>query len=244
MTRPSSCLATLLALTLFSCHQPAGVGGMATNAGSGIPSQLASNMQGTYYGHYSKGLLTLVINYISGNIASGYDLHKGLRRNLNGEVKQNGNRLDFVLKEPGGNPYDGTFIFSLDTLTLKIAGKWVPSDSTKAYSGPLDLLRKVETEGDELYDWVGDLGDLSFANDGTCTLQYYPSKEDNSQLKTVRGNYERIGDTVRIDWQRNDRTPVLKMRLVKMEPVDGTDSTQGKPWRLEGSGVVFNERPG
>jgi len=242
MIRSSSCCIIGLALTLFSCHQPS-TGNNSVNAGPGISDSLAAHIQGTYTGHYSKGLLTLVINYISGNVASGYDYHKGLRRNLNGEVTQTGNQLNFELKEPGGNPYDGTFIFSLDTVSLKIVGKWVPSDSTKAHAGPLDLLRKVNTEGDELYSWVGDLGDLDFENDGTCTLQYYPSKDDNAQVVTVRGSYEHIGDTVRIDWQRNNRTPALNMRLVKREPIEG-DTTEGSGLRLEGNGAKFYPRPG
>src|SRR5579859_2069918 len=140
MTRPQSLCTALLALSLFACHQgqPA-----ASGNAPGISQQLANSITtgGTWTGHYSKGLLTLAINYISGNIASGYDIHKGLRRNLNGSVEQKGGRLEFVLREPGGNPYDGTFYLSLDTATDKISGKWDPTDVTKAKAGPLELAR-------------------------------------------------------------------------------------------------------
>jgi len=84
-------------------------------------------MYGTYSGLYSKGLITLAINYISGSTASGYNLHKGLRRNINGPVELKGGQLNFVLKEPGGNPYDGTFYLSLDTASLKITEATVKS---------------------------------------------------------------------------------------------------------------------
>jgi len=199
-------------------------------------------MYGTYSGLYSKGLITLAINYISGSTASGYNLHKGLRRNINGPVELKGGQLNFVLKEPGGNPYDGTFYLSLDTASLKITGKWIPVDSTKAHAGPLALSKKQGTE-ERGYDlWYSDLGHLFFSNDGTCRLEYYPSADSsNSQMITVRGNYEGGEDSIRIDWQRNNRTPVLNMRLVKKPGVEGTDSTEGHAPQLQGNGVTFTK---
>src|SRR6202000_1755607 len=117
---------------------------------------------GSYTGHYSKGMLTVVLNYISGNIASGYDLHKGLRRNLNGSVEQKGNTLVFELKEPGGNPTDGTFYLTLDSVTEKITGKWTPADNSKLKGGPVELARRSESEQgnkNNIDEWEGDLGD-------------------------------------------------------------------------------------
>lgn len=225
------------ALLLIACHsrQPATPGHVA-----GIPEGLALSVTGTYSGHYSKGLITLVINYISGGIASGYDIHKGLRRNLNGEVTQKGGQLSFVLKEPGGNPYDGTFFLNLDTASKKITGKWVPTDSTKAHSGRLDLARADEKDNDEYADsWEGNLGELIFYNNGTCSLEYYPSKDDNSQLITVHGSYEKNEDTIRIEWQRNSRTPVLNMKLIQKPMIEGNDSVETVPPRLQGNGVKF-----
>src|SRR5258708_1800247 len=189
-----SCCAILLALFCFSCHQPQSSANGTAPGSAGIGDSLAAHMEGSYEGHYSKGLITLVINYISGNIASGYDFHKGLRRNLNGQVSQKGAQLVFEMKEPGGNPYDGTFFFSLDTASQKITGKWVPGDSTKAHEGPMTLARtdkENRTIGGDSYfatSWRGDLGDLSFLDEGVCHLEYYPKKGDNSQMITVRGN--------------------------------------------------------
>ncbi|GGB08846.1 hypothetical protein [Puia dinghuensis] len=247
MTRPYSYCTILLALSLFACHQ--GQPSASGNA-AGIPDRLASAVTGTYTGHYSKGLITLVINYIGGNIASGYDIHKGLRRNLNGQVEQNGARLSFVLKEPGGNPYDGTFFLSFDTATNKLSGKWVPADSTKAHSGPLQVARLSDSAGSgsgpgDQYGgaWGGDLGTLNFLSKGVCTLDYYPSKGDNSQVITVRGSYEANGDTVRIEWQRNDRTPTLNMKLIYKHGVESTDSTASALPRLIGKNVKFELIP-
>ena len=240
MTRLLSSCTALLALSLFACN---GHKSTASAKSAGIPGRFADSAAGTYVGRYSKGLITLVINYISGNIASGYDIHKGLRRNLNGQVEQNGAQLNFILKEPGGNPYDGTFFLSFDTATNKLSGKWVPTDSTKAKAGPLQLARQGEDRDRVEYDgaWNGDLGALIFHQEGVCTLEYYPNRGDNSQQVTVKGSYEAKGDTLRIDWQRNDRTPTLNMRLIRKKGAEATDSTGPGPRRLVGNGVEFVE---
>lgn len=240
MMRTQSCFAILLVLSLFACHQRQPV---APGSLNGIPDRLASSVTGTYSGHYSKGLITLVINYISGYIVSGYDVHKGLRRNLNGAVEQIDGHLIFELKEPGGNPYDGTFFINLDTVSGKITGKWIPTDSTKAHAGPLDLARSDGADREEYSDeWGGDLGTLTFQKDGICTLEYYPTRGGNSQLITVTGSYEVKGNTFRIDWQRNDHTPVLNMKLIQQAGTESTDSTAGSAPRLVGNGVEFVKR--
>lgn len=210
-----------------------------------VSDGMASHGLGYYSGHYSKGMLIVVINYISGHIASGYDLHKGLRRNLNGRVDQHGSSLEFELKEPGGNPTDGTFYLTLDSATEKIAGKWVPADSSTLHSGPVQLDRMEDPgqDQDEGDTWEGDLGDLTFYDNGTCSLQYYPrpGTTDVAQMITIRGNYEHRGDTFLIEWQYNTHTPVLKMRLVYTPLVEGTDSTQMVPPSLRGNGALFSK---
>ena len=208
---------------------------------------MASIETGMYSGHFSKGLITLVINYISGNVASGYEVHKGLRRNVNGQVEQKGGSLVFVLKEPGGNPFDGTFYITLDSMTEKITGTWVPVDSVKAHThtGPVELTRVDESKQDEDRDygdeWESSIGDLTFYRNGTCTLEYYPSQADNSQLKTVRGSYEQKADTFFIEWQNNDHTPALKMKVVKTPAVYDKDSMMTAPPHLKSNGITFTK---
>jgi hypothetical protein len=243
----------LLVMLFFSCHlhtpgdalSGSGVSGQATGVSKNFTDGITV---GTWSGHYSKGLLTLAINYISGNIASGYDIHKGLRRNLNGSVEQKGGLLEFVLREPGGNPYDGTFYLSLDTATGKISGKWIPTDAAMAKAGPLELARSTYEHSEMDEDpWVNNLGTLSFHREGVCTLEYYPgedslgNKDPNAQLVTVKGSYEIKGDTIRIDWQRNNRTPTLNMQLIMRQGREGTDSTESVAPLLEGKGVKFEK---
>lgn len=208
-----------------------------------VSADYALNGQGIYSGHYSKGILRLEINYISGNIASGFDLHKGLRRNLNGRAEEKDGKLLFELHEPGGNPTDGTFYLTLDSAGWTITGTWVPSDPSKAKGGPVELTkvdaawrRRVD---EEETPWTGDLGDLVFHNDGTCELSYYLT-QGSEQLTTIRGSFERSADTVRIEWQYNTHVPALKMKLVAHPEVEGHDSTPATPASLEGKGVKFS----
>lgn len=237
----SAKLFCLILLILFSCacqehRQP----GTAVSS-PGVPDSVASKLLGTYSGHRGKGLVTLVLNYISGNTVSGYELHKGLRRNLNGQVEQKEGKFSFVLKDPGTSPFDGTFFFSLDTAKMKIAGQWIPRDSTKTHPGQLDLAYWGKNLEKMYDDWEGELGTLVFHSDGTCMLSYYPSKDPNSQQISIHGNYERNVDTFRIEWQYNIHVPALRMKLVQQPYVEGTDSTESFPPSLKGDGVKFEK---
>jgi hypothetical protein len=243
----STILILLAASLANSCGTRTTAGPPAT---PDVSADYALNGQGMYSGHYSKGMLKLEINYISGNTVSGFDLHKGLRRNLNGHAEEKDGKLLFELHEPGHNPTDGTFYLTLDSAGWKITGKWVPTDPSKAKGGPVELKkvdaawrRRVE---EDVVPYSGDLGDLVFHNDGTCELRYYPTKDSNNadtdaQLITIRGNYEQTGDTIRIEWQYNTHVPALKMRLVSKPRVDGNDSTPPIPASLEGKGVKFSQ---
>src|SRR6202012_500122 len=125
-------------LLFIACHQRSASATSGDVVRTGLPDSLAGKAMGTYSGQFGKSLITVVINYISGSTVSGYDIHKGLRRNLNGTLQQKDGQLAIVLKEPGGNPYDGTFYLSLDTATDKITGKWIPTDPARAKAGPLE----------------------------------------------------------------------------------------------------------
>lgn len=243
--RPISFFLAGIALFLFTaCHQHP----QNTSSGKppGISDSLAAQVMGTYSGSFNKSMITLVINYISGKTVSGYDIHKGLRRNVNGEVAQEGNHLRFVLKEPGDNPYDGTFIFSLDTATLKIAGKWVPLDDTKVPARQLALARSAEESGHYANEWLGLSSrdsTLSFSDNGVCLLTFYERPQDStSQMITVRGNYKKEADSIFIiEWQKSKYMEVPVMKLIESQGREGNDSVEYIPPTLQGSGLKFRK---
>lgn len=199
---------------------------------------------GAYSGSFNKGFMTLVINYISGKTVSGYNIHKGLRRNFNGELSRVGSGLNFVLKEPGDNPFDGTFYFTLDTATLLIKGKWVAKDSVKIKPKQLALSRRPETEENNLNQWTtvgGGDTTLNFNTNGTCEYTLYERPEDStSQLITVRGNYEQKKDTFRIEWGKNTHTPAQSMKMIILHSkIKGDDGEEYEEVRLAGHGLEF-----
>ena len=241
MIKPQTFVLIALPL-LFSCHQ--GKQG-STNSWPGVTDSIASGMLGSYSGHFKSGLLTLVINYVSGNTVSGYDLHRGIRRNINGRIDEKDGGYALVLKEPGGNPFDGTFFLSMDKAAQKLDGRWVPTDSSRTHSGSLTLSKSFDLKSDDedyyYAEWDGDLGKLSFTQDNTCKLEYYPdstSGDPNGQMITINGNYIKSVDTFQIDWQNNKHTPTLHMRLIRQHYIEvSSDSTI--PENLHGGGARF-----
>jgi hypothetical protein len=217
---PRICCILLITLFSFSCHDNDHA---HDGLQAGISPALAGKLQGIYSGSFNKGIITVVLNYISGRIVSGYNIHKGLRRNINGTVAQDGGLLNLVLKEPGDNPFDGTFYFSIDTASLKIDGRWVPLDSTKLKTKQIALSRKAggDRESYEDMDWImasehGRDSMLTFHNDGSCEFTFYNGPDDSTrQLITVRGSFERQVDTFKVEWQKNNYTPAQNMKLIK-----------------------------
>ena len=242
--RPQSSGIMLLFALCLSCHQSNRNNSPISAA---IPALIAEKAIGTYSGSFNKGMITLVINYISGSTVSGYDTHKGLRRNINGKGALKDGHLDFVLKEPGDHPFDGTFYFSLDTASLKISGKWVAKDSAKIPVKKLALSRK-KGELMESDSWtVAGGGDttLLFKEDNTCEYAFYERTNDStSQLLTIRGNFDVKADTFKIEWQKNAYTPAQTMKLIKVhEKMKDTDGEEYDMIYLRGQGwnFVINE---
>ena len=241
-----SCCMALLVMLFFSCHLHAPGD---TLSGPGVSDGLAARITGTYNGHFKQGMMTLVINYISDSVVSGYDVHKELRRNVNGEVQQKGDTLNFILKEPGNHPLDGTFYLSMDTASRTITGKWVPQDSSKVHTGSLDLKRWDKDTSKAYFArlWNGDLGELSINDDdGTCTLTYDKPGATGAPADreiTIWGDYQQKVDTLFIDWQPNHHLPAQQMRLVKYPYIEGSGDNPGTPESLRGLGVKFIEVP-
>ena len=179
--------------------------------------------------------MTLVINYVSDTIVSGYDIQDGLRRNVNGVLQQSGNALRFVMSEPGNNRFDGIFDVALDTATWSITGRWLPQDSARIHGGSLDLKRWEKDTGVnvEEVEWHGKRGTLYFGKDGTCQIS------SSGPHRTIWGIYEQKGNTIFIDWEPNNDFPGRKMKLTRMGYT--SDNPDEGPPILEGDGLKFEE---
>lgn len=198
---------------------------------------------GSYEGSMGKGILAITINYINGTIVSGFDVHRGTRRNLNGTLRQDGATLSFDLREPGDRKGDGKYSFTVDTAQWNLKGTFKPlhDGSEGAMDFSLHRLDSAE-ETDYVATWyVSDDSLLVLKPAGYCEFQYYiHSADSTSQLNTVRGSYSVSGNTYRIEWEKNTATPALRMTLhLKVVPYDNEgDSTK----ILEGDGWEIHER--
>lgn len=218
----------------------------ACRTGSSSPYD-TQHALGTYQGTFGKGIVTVVLNYINGDIVSGYAISVGTRRNLNGHLALNGSAVDFELKEPGDNPHDGTFSLKLDTALQSITGAWVPLRGDKDTGKKLALKRAVDTASstDAITDGPWILGGdslLTFMEEGVCEYNFYKQSADStSQLNTVDGSYIRNGNTIIIEWQKNPYTPAQHMKLILVkspredDPGDSTRILKGNGWSLEQS---------
>lgn len=227
---------------LFACH--------GNGTGDLPQSTNGPKTLGAYQGSFGNGIITIVLNYINGDIVSGYEIHKAARRNLNGSVKADGAYLDFKLKEPGDFPMDGTFTLRLDTASSAIQGSWKPLHADVA-DREVKLQKTNPGASDQNESWYYNVDNwegaggqdtiLFFGEDGACTYSFYTNSRDStSQKNVVKGSYIKDGRTFRIDWQKNPYTPAQQMNLViKVRAAEGggqgdsTATLEGNGWILE-----------
>jgi hypothetical protein len=170
---------------------------------------MEARILGSYVGDFGGNPLYITINYCSGINVAGYNVHKGLRRNLSGTIKQSGNNWEMVLNEPGDHPYDGRFLLLMDSLFATAEGKWIPTNSKTLKEKQLEISRVMATnEVYHDYAYNGNHCDIKFSEDGSCILNYYPMKKDSTysdQMITVRGTWKAEANDMRVIWQHNEQ---------------------------------------
>jgi len=232
-------LPVILFLAFASCHGPGGVQepGGARDPASGahdstaqslpIPGSLEKKAMNTYVGHLGDGLVTMVINYISGDAVSGYTVQRGRRRNFNGGVQLQGAALRLQLEEAGDQP--GKFEFVLDTLGWRMTGRGPVGGEWRQ----LNAAALPDGWPNGNYDtWFPvhrlDSRDsvLILRNDGLCEFRFYLRPWDStSQMITIRGNYERQSgreEGYKVEWEENEYLrPASEMLKLKHDVLTG-----------------------
>lgn len=206
--------------TLNSCSKSEG---NETEEIKRVPAEVApedhfdyDTLRGMYIGDFGRSPIRIVLNYVSSSNAIGYNIHKGLQRNLNGKVSRNGDTTRIILNEPGDHEYDGTFELIFDGIDKNPKGKWehlegwIPSKKLK-----LSKFEMEKPEGDEIrasnfadyFSVVFDsLGTFYFEDDGLVRYEYYPTQDQSArveQKKEVRGSWFLEDSTLLIEWQKN-----------------------------------------
>ncbi len=173
-------------------------------------------LKGMYMGDFGGSEIRIILNYVSGTNVIGYNIHKGLQRNINGKLRRSGDSIVMSLPEPGDHKFDGVFELTFLGIDKKPRANWT-SNSGKIPAKNFNL-KKLEAPKDskeginisnfaEYFGYVFDtLGSYTFESDGFCLYEYYPKTDETNrveQLKEVKGTWSLVGNTVTIDWQKN-----------------------------------------
>lgn len=202
-------------------------------------------VKGLYMGSFKGSPISIMLNFVSNQHASGYNVHKGLTRNLTGTVSYAAGKLNLHLAEPGNNPYDGVFDLQLDTTNLNGKGVWKP---LKKGEETTFTVKKQITKEEDMYNYGQTYMD-SLSNyivlkpDGSCSYNYLVDTSNTGQPVSIRGNYQKDKHTVTIYWQKNDVFPSGKsvFKLLVHKPYKEEDYTEES---LKGEGRVFHEMNG
>lgn len=94
--------------------------------GNWVGDFIAEETSGDERNYSQSNKITLVVKKIENNKAYGQSIVSGNNRPMVGEVKKMDNGLEFILKEPGDDKYDGVFEFSI--VDNKLMGMWYAND--------------------------------------------------------------------------------------------------------------------
>ncbi len=236
----------LYALMSTGCFLPAykPVAAADSTAVTAIPVEEAA--KGIYKGDFGGSPIFITINYANGNHVAGYNIHKGLRRNLHGELQQQGDTWILALSEPGDHPFDGQFRLVFDKAFGTGQGKWSPLNNNSLTEKTFNLQKMPPAADGGIVNntYAGQQCDISFMEDGNCTLHYYDKINDSTfapQLNTVRGTWEQHGDTtVAVNWQPNEQFRKRNSTFaLHFEDMGG----QSFCVKVEGEGFEFDFQP-
>lgn len=220
----------ILTLLLFSCKEPIKKKDVKKENTNAPNTSINENftfeynfdtLKGIYIGDFGGSDIRLVLNFISNKHAVGYNIHKGLQRNVSGQVKISEKTIDIVLSEPGDNEFDGIFAIKINKEDFSINGYWKANDPkiSKKYFNLEKLSNHKNNEeqeenvilnkynfSDYFYQVMDSLGKISFSSDGLCTYKYYPNTDDTErkeQLVSFKGSWTLKNDELKIEWQKN-----------------------------------------
>jgi hypothetical protein len=170
-------------------------------------------IQGLYKGDFDGSPIYININYSSGKHIAGYNVHKGLRRNLSGTVQQSEKGWELLLNEPGDHPFDGKFKLLFDANFATAYCSWTPSNTPSLKEKNFNISRVEKAKGDEDEQefqpntYSADHADINFETDGACVFHYYDKITDSTwveQMTTVRGTWERKDSSILVNWTKNE----------------------------------------
>lgn len=190
-------------------------------------------LAGIYQGDFAGSQIKILLRYVSSSKVIGYNIHKGLKRNLNGSVRKSNDSIYLELKEPGDHEFDGVFNLVFIGDDHQPTGMWVSnSGKLKPKKLALDKLIIPEVDDNEklteftftrFFSYLSDsVGDYQFMKDGMVHFEYYPNYDNEDrveQLKKINGSWQYKDSIVKVDWQPNDVFPD-KQSTYRVKPTD------------------------
>lgn len=193
-------------------------------------------LQGMYFGDFGGSDIRIILNYVSKTNAVGYNIHKGLQRNLSGKVQRSGDSITVFMAEPGDHEFDGVFELLFIGEGSEPQGTW-KSNSGIISPKEFKLKRVLTKDGidweeteeitmENLHNYFSEaddtLGEYSFKSDGLVVFSYYEGgywgddeseiERSKKQLKQIQGTWSMNGKFVDVAWEPNKVLPKLNMR--------------------------------
>lgn len=202
-----------------------------------FPETDFDTLRGLYTGDFGDGFINVVLTYVNDKKAIGYNIHKGLQRNISGSVIQKEDHFELALNEPGDNEYDGVFNLLISKKDGSVNATWTannPKISSKKFKLKKQALKKGNDsksvyEGGEIteHNFIDifsyaslDVGNVDFQENGIIRFTYYPEGQENEQQEVIKGSWKFINPkTMVIEWAKNSlfKERQMKFKLVKDE---------------------------
>ena len=175
-------------------------------------------LKGIYTSDFSGSTIRVILNYVGRSKVVGYNIHKGLQRNISGTLQKSNDTIYMTISEPGDHEFDGVFHLKFIGIDNEPTGIWICNDASiqpKQLNFTKSPPRNWNDSGDmsegiflNYFNFSRDtVGDYSFDDDGLVMYSYYPTSDNENrveQLMTIKGNWSYDNESITIEWEKND----------------------------------------
>jgi hypothetical protein len=228
-----------ISVLLLSCNSKKKEQKEIINSSNSIENSSFFNLdtlKGIYYGDIEEHPFRIVINYISNKHVIGYDVFKGLQRNIIGTFSEENDKIKIILNEPGDLQTDSKYEIEINKKDFNTIGKKFSIQSKKNITNFKLKKLNVSTEWEEenakdvnfynnenftyyFYSVEDSIGTIDFNENGLCTyseITKINEEEYNEELNMIKGNWKIKNGNLSIEWKENSFFPTLsKFKLIK-----------------------------
>lgn len=201
---------------------------------------LRKKICGMYTGDFGNSFIHLHLVFINEHSVVGYNILKGLQRNISGKVKEHPDKWELTLAEAGDRPDDGVFTIFISRDDFNVQGNWKANNSKipgKSFRLQKIIREEEKNDTDEIritqYNFTGYFSPASymgyacyFYENGSVLLVYAPTDEEGNHIEQqveARGSWRFIAKkepVVEVAWQKNTLLKKTQHKL-KVEYEEG-----------------------